>query len=357
MTKETRILGIMSGSSLDGLDLALCRFSGLDNDFEWQLDETFFRPFPPKWTDRLKILSRSSAKTLARTSFELAYFTAETIRDSYPKRSIDYIAFHGHTVFHDPENHFTYQIGNGGALAASSGIPVICDFRSADIGLGGQGAPITALFDRWFFPEMDYLVNLGGIVNITLNQPGRLKAFDAGPCNQLLNHLAGQAGLPFDEDGKLAIKGKLLSELLEELWAVDYFKKKGPKTLDNSELGKLFFPIFDLHNGTIPDKLRTAVELIVLAIRNGLPDWGSEKAPLSRMLVTGGGANNSFLMDRLKAGIPETVVIRPDNEWVDFKEAIMIAFLGYLRLNGRENVLSTVTGARRDSVGGSIYLS
>jgi anhydro-N-acetylmuramic acid kinase len=358
MIQSTRILGIMSGSSLDGLDLALCRFSGLNDDFSWQLEKTAFRKFPDKWIEKLRRLPIASAQELAQADFDFAYFQAESVQQFIKNSPIDFIASHGHTIFHDPKNKSTYQIGNGGALASTTGIPVISDFRSSDVGLGGQGAPITALFDREFFSEIDFLLNMGGIVNLTVNHPQNLQAFDVGPCNQVLNYLASKAGVSYDKNGNIAQTGQILVELLDQLLAVGYFQRKGPKSLDNTELGNIFFPIFEAHKGAVADKLRTAVEMIVLSIRNSLLDSpGFHRLRSPRLLISGGGAKNTFLVDRLVTLLPEIDLTQPGKNWIDFKEAMMIAYMGYLRLNEKQNVLASVTGADRNSIGGAIYLS
>lgn len=349
-------MGIMSGSSLDGLDLAVCRFSGFDREFSWKMETTEFYPLNKHWTEKLRNLPKASAEELAQTDFDFAYLMADAVNKFLSINSPDFIASHGHTVFHHPEKHSTCQIGNGGALAAKTGIPVICDFRATDVALGGQGAPIVALFDQWAFRDISFLLNLGGIANITWNLPDKPVAFDIGPCNQVLNFLARKMNHPFDKNGAIASGGKVLPDLLEQLLAQDYFQRSLPKTMDNSDLGNTFFPVFEAHKGSVQNKLRTAVEMIVLTVRKSLVNSpGFLKHHKPGLLITGGGSKNKFLVDLLKQLIPEVTIIKPQQNVIDYKEAAMIAFMGFLRINKKHNIRASVTGASKDSVGGAIY--
>lgn len=359
MKKSMRILGIMSGSSLDGIDLALCEFSGFEEDFEWKILDAACYPFSDEWQAKLKELPGGTAMELAKTDFHFSYLLAAKVRGFLAGRSVDYLASHGHTVFHFPGEKGTCQIGNGGALAAASGFPVVSDFRSQDLGLGGQGAPIVAFFDRYVFRDYPFLVNLGGIANITINVGGQVQAYDVGPCNQLLNFLSHQAGKAYDINGEIARKGVVQDDLLKELMHLSYFKNTPPKTLDNTQISNVFFPVFEAHQSSLEDKMRTAVEMICLAIRDSMAQSTVKfKTPSPGVvLMTGGGAKNGFLIEQLKIHIPNHLPEVPDEVLIDYKEALMIAFLAYFRVHQQINTLASATGASKDSIGGAIYLA
>lgn len=357
MKKSMRILGIMSGSSLDGIDLALCEFSGFDEHFKWQILDAACYPLTQEWQEKLKDLPMASALDLAKADFQFSYLMAEKVKDFLDGRTVEYLASHGHTIFHFPEEKGSCQIGNGGALAAASGIPVVTDFRSVDVGLGGQGAPIVAFFDRYVYREYPFLINLGGIANITINKKEGAWAFDMCPCNQLLNFLSRQAGKSFDRKGEMARRGSVQEDLLKEVLELPYFAKKPPKTLDNNQLSTTFFPLFLNHPSRLEDKMRTAVEMISLSIRDGIlsSESRNEKASGKVVLVTGGGAKNDFLVERLRDISPAYFFEIPDELMIDYKEALMIAFLAYFRIHQQINTLASATGATKDSMGGAIY--
>jgi anhydro-N-acetylmuramic acid kinase len=346
----------MSGSSLDGLDLALCEFSGYGFKVDWKILDSKTIPFTNDWIKRLKNLPEASAKVLAQTDFDLGYYIGEMCSQFLGQRKIDYISSHGHTVFHYPKHKSTCQIGNGAAIAARSGFPVICDFRSSDIAYGGQGAPIVSIMDQHLFSEYNLLINLGGIANITINDTDNTKGFDICPCNQLLNYLAGQAGKAYDENGGIAAKGVVIPELRDKLLSTDYLSGSSPKTLDNSYIRQIYFPIVDAISAGIQDKLRTAVAFIVDAVHKSLsmPAEGS-RTFRPKILLTGGGVKNNFLITELGREMPDFEWIVPASELIDFKEALLMAFLGYLRINKIPNVKASVTGAMKDTLNGAIY--
>jgi len=357
MPESMLILGVMSGSSLDGLDLAICRFSGMDNNFQWEIQRSSCITYSKQWQNRLKALSRGSAKDLAQADYDFGYFVGQQCKEFLGGQKIDLIASHGHTIFHFPHEKSTCQIGNGAAIATTASCPVICDFRSSDIALGGQGAPIVAGFDQMVFGHIDVMINLGGIVNVTLNNKNNTQAFDIGPGNQLLNYLSGKMGLSYDEGGQNASGGDVLQDLLDELLSIKYFELPVPKSLDNTMVADLFFPILEAYRGSVPDMLRTVIEMIFVSIQKSVYK-GSLKSKGSKttLMLTGGGANNEFLVNRLIQGIPEVEIIVPDEQFINFKEALMMAFLAYLRVNNRSNILASATGALRNTTGGAIYL-
>ena len=250
----------------------------------------------------------------------------------------------------------TCQIGKGAAIAARSGYPVVCDFRSADIANGGQGAPIVSIFDRQVLGDYELLMNLGGIANITSLLSEKPIGFDIGPCNQILNYLANMRGLEYDENGRLAASGEVVPDLLEELISIKYLRRPVPKTLDNTEIQNTYIPLFESNQESIENQLRTAIAFIIKSIKYSISQLpGIKTSEEIKILVTGGGANNEFLISQLKAEIDGFNWIFPDKDLIDFKEAIMMAYLAYLRLQKMPNVLASVTGAKKDTVNGVIY--
>lgn len=356
--QKMTILGIMSGSSLDGIDMALCEFSGSPDRLKWKITQAICVPMPADWKIRLTTLPNSSAMELALADYEFGYFIGELCHKHFGNERIDYIASHGHTVFHSPDKGMTFQLGNGAAIAGRSGVSVICDFRSMDVAAGGQGAPIVSCLDRYLFKEYFILANLGGILNISVNYPDKTFAWDVCPCNQLLNHIAARIGLPYDPQGRLASKGLVQNELLRSMLNDPYFEQKAPKTLDNQYITDRFIPILDGFNCSNEDKLRTAVESIVRTVSKELHHiLGStnSKESLPKILLSGGGAHNTFLVNQLRKSLPQAEVIVPENMLVDFKEAFLMAFLGFLRVMETENTLSSATGAKMNTIGGCIY--
>lgn len=354
------ILGLMSGSSLDGLDMALCSFKGDPDgsDFEFSVLKTHQVDFPHKLISDLREAPNYYPKKLLALDAHLGKFFGEEC-DAFIRENdfeVDFVASHGHTIFHNPEKNFTCQIGNGAMMARAAKRNVICDFRSADIAAGGLGAPCAPIADKYLFPENDILLNLGGISNITIKSGKDLYAFDISPCNQLLNYLAQKADLFYDIDGNLSAKGQVITELLEVLLTANDFDGFGPRAIDNSWVANTFIPLLDKHS-SIKDALRTCVEFIKMefhkAIVGHLPF-----TPEASIVVTGGGAFNLFLMDQLRQVCNdfEITVTETDHEMIAYKEACLIALMGYLRVINKPNVLKSVTGAKQDTIGGCIYL-
>jgi len=261
------------------------------------------------------------------------------------------IASHGHTIYHQPENQFTFQLGEGTAIRELPGIKTVYDFRTRDIMLGGQGAPLVPIGDQILYPEYEYCLNLGGIANISYTAANKRIAFDVCFCNMVLNYYALSQGVNYDRNGTLAKMGKLNVTLLEELNRVEYYHMRPPKAIGKEWLTRYVWPTIERYKLTINDILRTCVEHIAIQINRSIVDSPFRK----KVLVTGGGAFNDFLMDRIKAkGNSFTQYIKPSDTIVKFKEAMIFAFLGVLRVNNETNVLKTVTGAERDSSSGII---
>ncbi len=347
--KGQYIIGLMSGTSLDGIDIAYCHF---ESAHQFRLIAADTIAYDDAWRQRLSTLHTSSAEVYARADAELGHLFGRCVnrfRADHPGR-VDAIASHGHTVFHQPEAGFTAQIGDGNAIAAETGLPVVCDFRRLDVALGGQGAPLVPIGDRLLFGDYDCCINLGGIANLSYEQGNHRTAYDISPCNMALNWLAAKAGMDCDRDGKMASEGQFVAPLMEALESLDYYQMEPPKTLGKEWFEGCFRPLVEEFECTpLPDRLRTVTEHIALRIAEALSPAGIS---IGSALVTGGGAKNKFLMERVKALKPRIRFGECDADIVDYKEAIIFALLAYLRLQGENNTLASVTGARCDSCGG-----
>jgi anhydro-N-acetylmuramic acid kinase len=349
---EYNVLGIMSGSSLDGVDLALCRFIKTGS-WSFSIIRAGVIPYPEEWKQKLKDAPSMTGQELIRTHVHYGHYLGTLVKEFLQQGNerVDFISSHGHTVFHQPQNGLTLQIGDGAALAAETSLPVVCDFRTTDVALGGQGAPLVPVGDRLLFDEYGFCLNIGGIANISTEINDERIAFDICPANQLLNNLAAQAGAEYDSDGKMAQQGELNHELLQKLNDFPYYKKTFPKSLGNENVAEYFFPL--LHNSSVPvqDKLRTCTEHIAQQIADTVNE---ENSKVKNILVTGGGAFNKFLVELIKEKTHHRVVL-PADDIIKFKEAMVFAFLGVLRMRNEVNVLKSVTGASRDSVSGAVY--
>jgi anhydro-N-acetylmuramic acid kinase len=360
--KESHVIGVMSGSSLDGLDIALCKLETQNGNWQHVILAAECLPFSADWRNKLHGATNLSGKELWQLHAEFGKYIGESVHRFVAhnnfQQNIDCIASHGHTVFHFPEERFTTQIGDGAAIAAASGITTVCDLRALDVAHGGTGAPIVPVADKLLFSDYDFCLNLGGIANISSKKDGKILAFDVCPCNQLLDFFAQQLNKDFDENGVLASTGNTDEEKLKQLLANSFHQLSFPKSLDNSFSKINALPILESIEGSIQDKLRTAVEYIAVQLAK---DFATVAAQLnidlnnSKVLVTGGGAFNQFLIDRLKDSTNIQIVI-PDDATVKFKEALAMALIGVLRLRGEVNVFSSVTNAKNDTVNGAIYL-
>lgn len=346
-------LGLMSGTSLDGLDMVLCRFYNDDDRWRYRVMKSRTIHYDKRMRERLASADKLSGFELMRLDHDFAVYMAEACQrflKNVPCQPM-LIASHGHTVFHQPSLGFTTQIGSGAVLSAQTGIPVVCDFRSLDVALNGQGAPLVPIGDKLLFSQYDACLNLGGFCNISFEHQQERCAFDIAPCNMLLNMLAQKASLFYDQDGALSRQGSVKTSLLERLNAIAYYQKKGAKSLGKEWFEEEILPVLNYETADVGDLLRTSVEHIAIQIAKVLRD-----NELHTVLVTGGGAKNQFLIERLQALTPEAKIIVPNSVIIDFKEAIIFAFLGILRWKEQVNCLQSVTGANHDNCGGAIYL-
>lgn len=346
------VAGLMSGTSLDGLDIALCKFTF---EKKWSFEILAAKTFDYH-VDWKKILSEAhlcSGIELTQLHIEIGKLHGDWTKSFLVSSNIktDFISSHGHTIFHQPEKSLTLQIGSAPHIAAATNLPVVADFRTTDVALGGQGAPLVPIGDLMLFPEYKYCLNLGGIANISIkSDDGKsIRAFDVCPCNMMLNHVVSTLGVEYDDGGKIASTGVVDESLLASLNQISFYQKPFPKSLGKEFFDADIFPLIQNSSASIENILRTMVEHIASQISNVL------SADDEKMLVTGGGAFNSFLMKRICA-LSNAEVIIPSPEIIQFKEALIFAFLGLLRIREENNCLASVTGAERDSCGGAVYL-
>lgn len=349
--KEYTALGLMSGSSLDGVDLAFCRFFEKGQSWHYRIEVTETIPYPEVWKHFLIESLNVGAAELSARDVKFGNYLGRLINDFLKRRNLrpDLIASHGHTLFHQPEQGFSFQLGSGQAIAIKTGFKTISDFRNKDILLGGQGAPLVPIGDALLFGDYDFCLNIGGIANVSFEEKGTRKALDVCPANQLLNHLSKKLGKPYDNEGKLSQKGRFNSALFDLLNINSFYKLEFPKSLNNETVWSEFIPIVDKFDAPVEDKLHTVAKHIAFQIAR-------IKAGLSgkRMLVTGGGAHNTFLVNTIReVGGFELVI--PEKQLIDFKEALIFAFIGVLRNLGHNNCLASATGASQDCSVGNIF--
>ncbi len=352
MLKESyHIIGVMSGTSLDGIDLAEINFTK-NETWQFQILKATTVPYTEEWLCKLKSLTQKSKKDLQQIDLDYTDYLAEVISTFIKKNNIkhlDAVCSHGHTALHQPEQKLTYQIGNLPILAEQLKQTVICDFRVQDVQFGGQGAPLVPIGDQLLFSDYDYCINLGGFANVSTKIKNQRIAFDICPVNIVLNKYVQQLGFDYDDKGHLASQGKINQQLLEQLNALDFYKKSYPKSLGLEWVKQQIFPLINQYDLTIKDILRTMVEHVAQQIAKVI----SQKVNVS-VLLTGGGTYNDFLVERIKALTNNKIVI-PSKEIIEYKEALIFGFLGVLKLREENNCLASVTGASKDHSSGKIY--
>lgn len=360
------VIGLMSGSSLDGIDLVDVNFW---HDGKWHFEivakDNF--DYDHVWKKRLSDAFYMSPDELKNLDIQYGTLLGEVTKSFIEKYNLkpEIVASHGHTIFHRPQERYTLQIGDGHALASACGVKVINDFRTEDVLKGGQGAPLVPVGDKFLFSEYPICLNIGGIANVSYDIDGQRIAYDICIANQALNFLAGFVGSSFDKDGLIARSGNIDFQLLERLNSHPYYSQKFPKSLGREFFEENIKPLFvetcrctsqdynftsqDLNSTSIPDLMATFVEHNAMQIGKSI-----ENQPIGKMLITGGGAKNKFLVERIKANTKHEVVI-PDDDIIDYKEALVFAFLGLLRNRNEINVLKSVTGAESDSCSGQVF--
>jgi anhydro-N-acetylmuramic acid kinase len=363
-------IGVMSGTSLDGLDVAFCAFTKISGHWKYEIISVETLEYPKEWELRLRNAPTMSGIELTQLHNDYGHFIGQAVNNFIIHNQVEQpgiIASHGHTVFHRPDLGYTLQVGSGAAIAAETGLKVVCDFRSLDVALGGQGAPLVPIGDQLLFPEFDYCLNLGGFANISHQKDGIRLAYDICPVNFVINKLVREASIPknhkpadmpgntevlsYDPEGSIARKGKVVHELLQQLNQLPYYQTPGPKSLGEEWVKAQFLPVLEKFNFPVEDLLCTIYEHIATQLAGCV---GQQQQ--ARMLVTGGGAYNHFLIERMQEHLGnQTRVVIPEKKLVDFKEAMVFAFLGILRLQQHPNCLASVTGSRFDNIGGAVY--
>lgn len=338
----------MSGTSLDGLDICYAKFSR-DNSWSFEIIKAETHPYSKEWTEKLSTAIKLSSDDLLSLNVEYGYFLGEKVNQFLQKNAIEkveVIASHGHTVFHQPHRKFTLQIGDGKAIKSVTKKPVVYDFRSQDVILGGNGAPLVPIGDEFLFGNYDACLNLGGFSNISFRKDGKRIAFDISPINVVLNFFAEKLGKKYDESGNFARKGSINIEILEQLNSLDFYKKSHPKSLGIEFVNAEIFPL--LNNDSAENILATFTEHIAIQISKIF-----NENHLKNVLITGGGTFNTYLIEKISEK-SETKIIIPEEKIINFKEALIFAFMGVLRLRNEINVLASATGSQENHSSGII---
>ena len=346
------IIGVMSGTSLDGIDLAQLHFSIKNGKWSFKIQDCETIAYPQIWLNKLKTAITFSEKELENLNIEYTHFLGQTIRGFIQKNklsNIDAVCSHGHTILHQPHKGITLQIGNLPEIAKIINQKVVCDFRVQDVELGGQGAPLVPIGDEILFSAFDFCLNLGGFSNVSFEEKGKRIAFDISPVNTVLNFYANQLGFDYDDQGKIARSGNLNLDLFTELNQIAFYQKKYPKSLGMEFVNETILPLLEKYPIPKEDKLHTFVEHIAFQIALALPK------KKGKMLITGGGTYHKFLIDQIQFHLPNMEIVMPDKKTLEFKEALIFGLLGVLKLRKEINVLSSVTGAKFDHSSGVIF--
>jgi len=367
--KTWKVIGLMSGSSLDGLDIAYVEFWKEQNRWQYTLLVGETIAYSEKWLQPLQNIRNVSSDELETLHTQFGVLMGEYVNQFIEKYNLkpELIASHGHTVFHKPAEGYTFQLGDGQAIANTTHHTTVADFRLKDIALGGQGAPLVPIGDELLFNEYKACINLGGIANISFKNNQRRVAFDVCPANQLLNFLANKKGFAYDKDGNLASRGTLLESLYQKLSEEPFYLKPFPKSLSNEYIAEHFIPILEAARGTIEDQLHTVTLHIADQLYKAITLLQKRadiySAPIlhrelrtikGEILVTGGGVQNQFLISELEDLTTYRIKV-PSAPLIDFKEALVFALMGVLKINGEINCLASATGASEDSIGGVIF--
>ncbi|MBE6338103.1 MAG: anhydro-N-acetylmuramic acid kinase [Lentimicrobiaceae bacterium] len=349
--RDFKVIGLMSGSSLDGVDIAYVNFSHDNKRWFFQIVEAGNVPYSSYWKEQLAEAFNKKPEDLKELDKEYGRYLGTITKRFIEKYELEpkLIASHGHTIFHRPDEGFTLQIGDGQEIAKATGITTVNDFRSEDVMKGGQGAPLVPIGDRHLFADYPICLNIGGIANVSYEYEGKRIAYDICIANQMLNYLANKLGYDYDNNGSFARQGKVNLDLLKAFNDNSYYDKEAPKSLGREFFEKYQHQIIEESSLDVRDILATATEHIASQIVKS-----TDMLEKSKMLITGGGAKNNYLVERISELSKHEVVI-PDTMIIDYKEALIFAFLGTLKMEGKINVLSSVTGATSDSSSGTIH--
>lgn len=346
-----RVVGVMSGTSLDGLDVCLCEFWLAQGQWRYSIVKSQTIEYVSSIKQKLETAFGCSACEIAKLDYEYGKWIGRQVNNFLAGIALkpQLVASHGHTIFHNPTEGYTLQIGKGAAIASETGLPCVSDFRSSDVSRGGQGAPLVPIGDKLLFPEYSLCLNLGGFSNVSYDVNGVRVAYDVSPCNMLLNHLARKLNAEYDRNGEWGEKGHVNENLLAQLDALPFYAQDPPKSLGKEWFLTAILPILDSTCDSIENMLRTAYEHIANQVSSV-----TNRQTGSKILVTGGGAKNEFLIHLLRNKSKHSIVT-PGTETIDYKEALIFAFLGVLYMERKAGALSSATGANKDSIAGCLY--
>ena len=356
-----RAIGLMSGSSLDGLDITSVEFEETRGEWKYEIKAADCIAYDKAWTEKLQTAKSLNAFDYLYLHSTYGKYIGEQVNafiDTHQlHHKVQLITSHGHTVFHAPDKGFTAQLGDGAAIAAITEINVVSDLRALDVALKGQGAPIVPMGEKLLWKDYDYFLNIGGIANLSANS-SKCIAYDVCPANRILNMLSQDVGLEYDNGGALAATGAINNRLFEQLNAQAYYELPAPKSLDNAFGTDIIYPLIKSAGISIKDALHTYVAHIVFQVQKAAMDVSTENISPKKMLVTGGGAFNTFLVEQLSNALEKLniEVIVPDENLVKYKEALIMALLGILRWREENTIFNSVTGATRSSIGGAVWM-
>ncbi|MEI9935224.1 MAG: anhydro-N-acetylmuramic acid kinase [Ferruginibacter sp.] len=357
-----KVIGIMSGSSVDGLDIAYINLHETGGKWSYEIVAVNCYAYSKDWKNKLNNAIQLSALEYLLLNNQYGHYIGQQINTFIEtnnlQRKVDLIISHGHTSFHLPDQRITAQLGDGAAIAAITQLPVVNDLRTLDIAYGGQGAPLVPIGEKLLFQGFDYYLNIGGIANISINNNGTYIAFDICAANKVLNMLTEEKGFDYDDKGKIAASGSIDKDLLDKLNSLEYYQQSFPKSLANSFGTDIIYPLIKKYTTSVEDGLRTYVEHIVIQITNAINKVGITEKENFKLLVTGGGALNTFLIERLQSLLQahSIEVVVPDEKLIQYKEALIMALIGTLRWREEVNVLASVTGATQNSIGGALWM-
>lgn len=342
------VIGLMSGTSLDGLDLCYVHFK---QESQWNFEIIYATTlsYSSQWFKKLSHAHLHSVSYVNQLNYEYSLYLNKQIHEfiaTYSIKKIDLIASHGHTVWHQPQENFTKQIGDHQVIASNLKVPVVVDFRSQDVALGGQGAPLVPFGDHYLFSEYDACLNFGGFANVSMLKNQQRIAFDVCPFNKVLNFYAQKLGKPFDDAGKIASSHQVNQDLLQKLNEIEFYQKSGPKSLGVEFLEQYIFPLIEAYHLSEGEKIATFSKHISQQVSKVVTGY-------KQVLVTGGGAYNDFIVSEIQK-ITNTYLVIPNEKLIDFKEAMVFALLGLMKYLGKNNVISSVTGAQKNHSSGKI---
>ena len=355
-----KVIGVMSGSSLDGIDIVFTELQEMAGNWQYEILHAACLPYDKSWFQKLQQAVNLPAKEYLLLHTDYGRFIGEKINDFISEKKLQHqvnlICCHGHTTFHLPGKKMTHQLGEGAAIAAETKLPVVSDLRSMDIAFGGQGAPIVPMGEKLLFNQYNYFLNIGGIANISIHKLNEVIAFDVCAANRVLNMLAETMGHAYDDKGMISSRGRRNENLLGELNSLEYYRLHYPKSLANSFSIDIVYPLLKSFDINIEDILHTYTEHICVQIKNALQEFKNNN--IQHLFITGGGAFNKFLIERLQENLQEInfEIVIPADEVIKYKEALIMALLGALRWREQYTVLSSVTGASRNSIGGALWL-